>query len=104
MGLVEELSSTMNGKQRRYLRGLGHELNALVLVGQKGVSDGLIQSLDEQLLVHELVKVKVHDADAIEAVARALAAGTGAALVQWIGKTLLYYRAHPEKPIIQLPR
>lgn len=104
MGLVEELSSEMTGDQRRYLRGLGHDLNALVLVGQKGVSDGLIENLHQQLLAHELVKVKVHDPDAIEEIARALATGTKSALVQWIGKTLLYYRAHPDKPTIKLPR
>lgn len=104
MGLVEELSSKLTGKQRRHLRSLGHELNPLVLVGQKGITDALIENLDAQLLAHELVKVKIHDADAVEEVARALAAATSAAVVQWIGKTLLFYRAHPEKPVIQLPR
>ena len=73
MGLVEELSSDMTGKQRRFLRGLGHDLNALVLVGQKGISDGLIENLNEQLLAHELVKVKVHDPDGIDDIARELA-------------------------------
>ncbi len=104
MGLVEELSSTMTSKERRFLRGLSHDLAPLVLVGQKGVSKGLIDSLHQQLLVHELVKVKVHDPDGIEDVARALAAGTKSALVQWIGKTLVFYRAHPDKPTIKLPR
>lgn len=104
MGLVEELSSDMTGKQRRFLRGLGHDLNALVLVGQKGISDGLIENLNEQLLAHELVKVKVHDPDGIDDIARELASGTSSSLVQWIGKTLLFYRPHPDKPTIKLPR
>lgn len=103
MGLVDELSSAMTGTQRRHLRSLGHDLKALVLVGQKGVSESLIANLHEQLLAHELVKVKVHDPDNVEDVARALAAGTDSALVQWIGKTLLFYRAHPDKPTIKLP-
>ena len=104
MGLVEELSPSLSGKQRRHLRALAHELKPLVLVGQRGVTETLIANLDEQLLAHELVKVKVHDPDSIEEVARELRDGTGAQLVQWIGKNLLYYRAHPEEPTIALPR
>ena len=104
MGLVEELSSKLTGKQRRHLRALAHEMQPLVMVGQKGISDTLIQNLHEQLLAHELVKVKVHDSDAMEESARALAAGTKSALVQIIGKMLLFYREHPEKPVIKLPK
>lgn len=104
MGLVEELGDGLTSKQRRFLRSAGHSLRPLVLVGQRGVSPTLIQNLDEQLLAHELVKVKVHDPDAVEDVARRLHDATGAALVQWIGKNLLYYRPHPDDPTIKLPR
>lgn len=104
MGIVEELSPQLTGKQRRHLRALAHELQPLVLVGQKGITEALIQNLDEQLTAHELVKVKVHDADAIETSARALAAGTRAALAQVIGKILLFYREHPKDPVIKLPK
>ncbi len=103
MGLVETLSPSLTGKQRRHLRSLAHDKKPLVLVGQKGVTDSLIQNLSEQLLAHELVKVKVHDPDAIDEIATALAKGADALLVQWIGKILLFYRAHPEEPTIKLP-
>lgn len=101
MGLVEELSPALSGAQRRQLRAMAHEMKPLVLVGQRGVTENLIQNLNEQLLAHELVKVKVHDPDALEDVARTLAASTESALVQWIGKVLLFYRAHPENPTIK---
>ena len=104
MGLVEELSPSLTGKQRRHLRALAHEMKPLVLVGQRGVTESLITNLHEQLLAHELVKVKVHDPSSMEEVARELGTATGAQLVQWIGKSLVYYRAHPEEPTIALPR
>lgn len=104
MGFVEELSPDFTGKQRRHLRSLAHDLNPVVLVGQRGVSDNLIENLDEQLLAHELVKVKVHDSDALEETARALAEGTGSAVIQTIGKMLVLYRAHPKQPTIKLPK
>lgn len=103
MGLVEELSPTMTGKQRRHLRGLAHDLNPVVLVGQKGVTDGLVEQVSAQLMAHELIKVKVHDADEMDEVARKLHAATGAALVQSIGKNLIFFKAHPDEPVICLP-
>ena len=44
-GLVQRLSPALNGKQRQYLRGLAHPLKPIVLVGHKGLTDGLIDSL-----------------------------------------------------------
>lgn len=102
--VVTKLSPALTGKQRRYLRSLGHGLRAIVLVGQKGVSEGLIENLDSALTSHELVKVKVHDGASIDEVARALHDATGAQLAQKIGKSLLFYRANPEEPEIRLPR
>ena len=102
--VVTRLSPQLTGKQRRYLRSLGHGLRAIVMVGQKGVSEGLIENMDGALTAHELVKVKVHDAGAIDEVAQALHDATGAQLAQKIGKNLLFYRAHPEEPEIRLPR
>ena len=45
--------------QRKYLRGLGHALNPLILIGKSGISDALIVQLKDMLLQHELVKVKL---------------------------------------------
>lgn len=103
-GLVVRLSPALTGKQRRYLRGLAHDLKPIVLVGQKGVTDTVIENLRAALLAHELVKVKVHEADDAEAAAEALHTGAKAQLVQHIGKTLLFYKAHPKKPVIVLPK
>lgn len=104
MGLVEDLSKGLTPKQRRHLKALAHPLKPIVLVGQKGVSPNLIDNLDAALLAHELVKVKVHDADSLVEVATELAEACGAQLVQSIGKTLAFYRAHPDEPVIALPR
>lgn len=103
-GLVTRLSPRLTGKQRRYLRGLAHELKPIVLVGQRGLSDNLIDNFRAALLAHELVKVKVHEGDGLVEVAEALHEATGAQLAQKIGFTLIFYLPHPEKPEIRLPR
>ncbi len=51
----------LKGFQRKYLRGLAHGYDPLVIIGQKGVTDGLIESVDEALVSHELIKVRFND-------------------------------------------
>ncbi len=104
LSLVQRLSPNLDGKARRHLRSLAHDLNPIVLVGQKGISEGLIENFEAALLAHELVKVKVHDAGAIEETAEAFHAATDAQLAQHIGKMLIFYKPHPEEPKIRLPR
>jgi len=104
MGLIEELSPNLNGKQRRHLCGLGHGLNPVVMVGQNGIGENLIDNTRSALLSHELIKVKIHDKDAVEESARLLHNATGAAVVQWLGKTILMYQRNPDEPKIRLPR
>ncbi len=102
-GLVPRLSPRLTGEQRRYLKKKAHELKPIVLVGQKGLSDNLIENFEAALLAHELVKVKVHGGDGLDEVAQAFHDATGAQLAQKIGFTLVFYRPHPEDPSIVLP-
>ena len=103
-GIVGRCSPRLTGKQRRYLRSLAHDLHPIVLVGQKGITSGLVENFEAALLAHELVKVKVHGGDEIAEIAEKLHKETGAQLAQHIGFTLVFYRPHPEEPTITLPR
>lgn len=94
----------LTGKQRRYLRGLGHHLQAVVMVGREEITPALIRAVDEALATHELIKVKLQegcDLDRRE-VAENLSKNCGAAVAQILGKTILLYRPAKE-PVIQLP-
>ena len=96
----------LTGKQRRYLRGLGHDLKAIVQIGKGGIDDGLVAAVERALDDHELVKLKLGEAanlDRHEA-ADALARRTHSEVAQVLGNTVLLYRAHPEDPAIVLPR
>lgn len=101
--MVRQLSPRLTGAQRRYLRGLAHELKPVVLVGQRGISENLIDNFEAALLAHELVKVKVHGGDGLVEVAERLHDETGAQLAQHIGHMLVFYKPHPEEPEIRLP-
>ena len=95
----------LTGKQRRHLRSLGHNLTPAIYVGKEGVSEAVIAALDEALLTHELVKVKLGQ-NAVagrDDAAAALAEGTASHVAQLLGNTILLYRRHPEKPRLKLP-
>ncbi len=55
--LMKELTS----QQRSYLTKKAHDLNPVVMVGQKGMTESLVAMVDESLKNHELIKVKFVD-------------------------------------------
>jgi RNA-binding protein len=96
---------TLTEKQKKHLRGLAHGRDPVVMVGQSGLSAGVVAELDLALSAHELVKVSVRvgDRDERDAILTRLATDTASALVQRIGNVGVFYRAHKEKPKIILP-
>jgi RNA-binding protein len=99
----------LTGKQARHLRGLGHHLKPMAMLGKEGITDNLIAAVEAVLTVHELLKVKMQEncpLDRKEA-AEQLGEQTGAAVAQLLGKTFLLYRPNPDLPDdkrIKLPR
>ena len=96
----------LTGRQRRFLRAQAHHLSAILQVGKEGISPPFVDAVDRALLDHELVKIRIGQNAAIgrEAAAAELARATGSEVAQILGNTVLLYRAHPEEPVIQLPR
>lgn len=96
----------LTGKQRRYLRGLGHELKVIVQVGKDGIDDGVVAAIDQALTDHELIKLKIGDAADLDRhdAATELATRTKSDVAQVLGYTVLLYRPDPEDPKITLPK
>jgi RNA-binding protein len=89
-----------SGPLRKKLRAAGHHLAPVVQVGKEGVTDAVLRQLDQALADHELVKVRVgteSPEDRFEAAER-LGPGAQAHVAQILGRTMLLYRKHPEKP------
>jgi RNA-binding protein len=98
-----EVGRSLTSQQRQYLKGLAHSLRPVVQVGQSGVSDSLIAAVNQALLDHELIKVRLFRPENKRAAADELIQKTGAHLAGLIGHTVILYRQHPEKPKIRLP-
>lgn len=97
---MENTILPLQSNQRRFLRGLGHHLKPVVMVGQHGISETVIDSLLDALAAHELVKVKLGQNCPLpkKEAAEQLAEKSYSSLVQLIGKTVLLYSANPELP------
>lgn len=93
----------LKGAQRKWLRGQAHPLRPIVHVGGSGISAAVMKALDEALLDHELVKVRLLEPEDKKASAEQLAERTGAALCGLVGHTVILYRPHPDEPKLALP-
>lgn len=99
----------LEGFQRKYLRGIAHNLKPLVTIGQKGFTPEVQQSADQALDDHELIKVKFNDFKEKEyktEICNHLENNTNSVMVGLIGHTAIFYRQHkdPEKRKISLPK
>ena len=96
----------LSANQKRYLRGIAHSLDPVVMVGQKGVTPALLKEFDGALQHHELVKVKLSDADREDRAEtiEVLREASKSELVQKIGLVACFYRRNPEQPRLELPR
>jgi RNA-binding protein len=94
----------LTGKQKRYLRGLGHGLKPVLLIGKNEINAALTAEADAALASHELIKVKILESCEMDRheVAASLAKASGAELAQVLGRTLLLYRKGDESKI-ELP-
>src|SRR5918911_1693638 len=92
-------------RQRKYLRGLGHALDPVLLVGQHGMTPAVIAEARRALHDHQLIKGKFRGAerDARDAGLAELATATESILLQRIGHTALYYKRRNDRPGIVIP-
>jgi RNA-binding protein len=96
----------LSEKQRRHLRGLAHELNPVIRLGNAGLTEAVAAETARALQDHELIKVKAPgggDRDARDALFAELAQRTSSALVYRIGNVAVLYRPNPKLPRILIP-
>ncbi|WP_367142609.1 ribosome assembly RNA-binding protein YhbY [Desulfobacula sp.] len=98
----------LKGSQKKYLRGLAHNLNPSAFVGQKGITDMLIGEIDQALEAAELIKVKFNDykeKDQKNVLTKEIAKATRSHIAGMIGHVIILYRPHKdvEKQQIRLP-
>jgi RNA-binding protein len=92
--------------QIKFLKQHTHALNPIIWLGQKGLTDKVLEETEQALEFHELVKCKISIDDKEE---RAKAIATIAKrchceCVQKIGKTAVFYRQNKKQDKLSLPK
>lgn len=95
----------LSESQKKYLRGLGHKLKPVIMIGDAGLTDAVTAEFLSALRHHELIKVKIRvgDRDLRDSIISELCKAADASLVTRIGNVALIYRANPDKPRIAVP-
>ncbi len=85
---------SLSAAQRREYRTIAHNLKPIIIIGDKGLSEGLMQELDRALNDHELIKIKVAstDREARQEIIEEVCSRARAELVQTIGKIAVILR------------
>jgi len=93
----------LNQKQLQQLRKLAHHRKVVVIIGQHGLTDNVMEEINNGLDIHELLKVRVNAGDREERnkLIDTIALQTHAEVIQRIGHVAVFYRK-AEKPVIQL--
>lgn len=94
----------LTSKQRAQLRAMANSYDTIFQIGKGGVGAALIKQVDDALEKRELIKLRVletADTTSREA-ADAIAAETGADVVQVIGSRFILYRESKDNRQIKL--
>lgn len=100
------MAAALSNPQKRYLRGLAHDLKPVILVGAKGISDNVVAETGNALDHHELIKVRVAagDRELRDTWIGELCERSQSDLVARIGNIAVLYKRSADKPLIVLPK
>lgn len=86
---MEKLTS----KQRAQFRSQAQSLSPVVMVGHEGISEAVVNALNEALEHHELVKVRFQDfKEETKQLSEELEAKTESTLIATTGFTAVFYK------------
>ena len=96
---------SLTNPQKKFLRQSAHHIKPVVWAGQHGITDALIEEIEQALEHHELIKIKLRlgEREERDEGIAVIVARTGAEPVQRVGNILTLYRENKDKPVIKLP-
>lgn len=96
----------LNKNQQNYLKNNAHDLKPIVIIGQKGISESVIDEIKSSLAHHELLKIKINGANKEnrESVANEISSLAEAEFVQIIGNILTIFKQKEKNSKFVLPK
>lgn len=90
---------TLTSKQRQEFKAQAHSLNPVVMIGDKGLTENVLNEINIALEAHELIKIKIAGAEKTvrEELAEHICQAQRCELVQMIGNIVIVYRKQTKK-------
>lgn len=97
--------SKLSKTQLKFLRSKAHKLKPVVMVGDKGLTENVLEEINNTLNHHELIKIRIRteEREDKKAIIKAICDKCKAQEVQVIGHILALYRRSDDAKII-LPK
>ena len=91
---------SLNDNQIRFLRKQVHPLKPVVIIGQHGITEAVLNEIDLALEHHELMKVRVNasDRETRRSMIEEICQATGAELIQSVGHIAAIFRRRRNNP------
>jgi RNA-binding protein len=98
------LSSPLSKKQTRFLRSLSHHRKPVVIIGAAGLTQAVLDEIENAIAHHELIKVRVNASDkaARQLMIDHICSQLSCVLVFAIGHVATFYR-RSKKRLIEIP-
>lgn len=95
----------MTGKQRAYLRGEANSMNPMLQIGKDGITEAVIDQVEETIASNELIKIRVLDNSlyGTKEAAYEIAEAVDAEVIQTIGSVIVIFRQDEEDSNYNLP-
>ena len=94
----------ITSKQHAALRSQSNGMETIFQIGKGGISDMLVQQVEDALKAREMIKLRVLESAPVFAreAAQELAEKCGDEIVQVIGSRFILFKRNPEKPIYEM--
>jgi len=98
INLKQKSMKDLTPQDIRSLKNKVHHLKPIVIVGNKGLTDTVIQEIDRALDDHELMKIRIHTQNREELTKNTtdICTKTNAILIHSIGHIIAIYRKNPD--------
>lgn len=78
---------------------MAHTLKPVIIVGQSGLTESVLEEINITLKTHELIKIKIRaEKEDRNQIRDLIIVKTQAELIQSIGQIIVIYRENPDKP------
>ena len=95
----------LNNKQTHHLRSLAHNLKPVVLLGQHGLTEAVMNEINLALTHHELIKIKLSgERDEREKMGIQIVEATKSSVIQKIGRMIVIFKRNSNQIKIELPK